>query len=270
MKFRATILMCILSVTVLANPKMHGPDFHNRSAPIEGPRVRVLLHHAVNSAFLEVKGPYRIIRRDTSSVLSGGTNGKRFVVHSIHNGIRWGEEFPGTFCFTVIPAGQKTEFFVNGLQYKGAITVFQENGSQISLINEVAIEDFVKSTLAIKHQEALSREAMAALAIVERSKVYAKTQAAQRSFWDITAAEAGYFGYGVTKQKNGVDEAVDWTPFMVLQSKGGKEGLVDIRLPSSKAVELANMGCDAKHILVECFPSTLLGTTADPSLFSTR
>lgn len=254
---RACLLMTILSLPLIATPKMHGPDYHTRHAPTEGPKIRVLLAQDVNAALLEVKGPYRVVRRDISALLSAGSLGKRYVVHGIEEGLRWGEEFPDTPHFTVIPMSPKTQFFVNGFQYKGAMTILLGKNREITVINEVPIEDFVKSVLAIKYQEPVSKEAGAALAIVERTKVYSKLN--RDGLWDVTAQESGYFGYGVTHQKNGADEVVDWTPFMVMQSRNGKRGLADVRLSATKARELAEMGCDARRILSECFPSSQLG-----------
>ncbi|MCP5469948.1 MAG: hypothetical protein H7A36_05530 [Chlamydiales bacterium] len=268
----ACLLLTLLTLPLAATQKMHGPDFHTRSEPVEGPRIRVLLAKGVNSALLEVRGPYRVIRRDTQTFLSGGLVGKRYVVHGLQDGLRWGEEFPAVKNFTIIPTSRETQFFVNGFQYRGAITVCRDSNGQLVFVNEASIEDFVKSVLAVKYQTPMSREAAAALAIVERTKAYSRVVANQEAhlLWDVTAQESGYCGYGVTHQRNGVDEAVEWTPFMVMQSKKGVESLVDLRLSSSKAAELANMGCDARRILSECFPATRLGLTADPEKFAVR
>ncbi|MCH9755532.1 MAG: hypothetical protein K0U11_06730, partial [Gammaproteobacteria bacterium] len=84
------------------------------------------------------------------------------------------------------------------------------------------------------------------------------------ALWDVTAKESGYLGYGVTHNHNGVDEAVDWTPFMVMRSRE------DLKLSLPKAVEMAQMGFNAKRILSECFPHAQLGLTADPSQFAVR
>ena len=266
------LAITLLTLPLVASPKMHGPDFHNKAAHVEGPKVRVLLASGVNSALLEVKGPYRVVKRNTETLLSGGGVGKRYVIHGMENGLRWGEEFPYTPNLTVVPTSPQTQFFVNGFQYKGAITVCLETSGQITIINEAPIEDFVKSVLAVKYQQPVTREAGAALAIVERTRVFSKVLENEHKelMWDVTAKESGYYGYGVTHNRNGVDEAVDWTPFMVVQARNSHDNLVDMRLSLPKAVELASMGCDARRILSECFPHTRLGLTADPDQFVIR
>ena len=261
------IAMTLLTLPLAASPKVHGPDFHNKMAHVEGPKVRVLLASGVNSALLEVKGPYRVERTQSGTFLSSGSVGKRYVIHGIENGMRWGEEFPKTTALTVIPTSHDTQFFVNGFQYRGAVTVGMDKKGQLVIINEAPIEDFVKSVLAVKYQRPLSKEAGAALAIVERTRIFSKVLENQEKnvLWDVTAKESGYCGYGVTHNHFGIDEAVDWTPFMVVQSRNANQSLVDVRLSLPKAVELADMGFDAKRILSECFPQMMLGLTADPA-----
>ena len=261
------LLLTLCALPLVASPKMHGPDFHHKVESVEGPKVRVMLAQGVNSALLEVKGPYRVMKRNTGSLVSAGLVGKRYVVHSMENGLRWGEEFPGAHFLTVVGTSRDTQFFVNGFQYRGAITVCLEKSGQITLINETPIEDFVKSVLAVKYQQPITKEAGAALAIIERTKIYSKVveNKGQRLLWDVTAQESGYCGYGVTHQRNGVDEAVDWTPFMVMQTQGE-----DLKLSVAKAAELAGMGFNARRILSECFPKARLGITADPEKFAVR
>ncbi len=260
------LAITLLTVPLVAAPKVSG-SASAKTAHVEGPRVRVLLAGGVNAALLEVKGPYRVIRRDcdTPTLLSGGGVGKRYVIHGIDCGLRWGEEFPDVAYLTVVPTSPQTHFFVNGFQYTGSISVVLDQSGQLTIVNETPMEDFVKSVLAVKYQQPVSREAGAALAIVERTRIFAQVFENQSKgmFWDVTARESGYCGYGVTHNNSGIDEAVDWTPFMIVQNVRGQDSLVDLRLPLSKAVELASRGCDAKRILSESFPHSTLGLTAE-------
>ena len=261
------LVMMLVAVPLMANLKMHGPDFHNKEAAVEGPRVRVLLASGVNSVLLEAKGPYRVERYDTGGFLSAGLVGKRYVTHCTDNGLRWGEEFPQIVAFTVVPSAPQTRFFVNGFQYSGTITVGTDRAGQLIVINETPIEDFVKSVLAAKYPRAMSKEAAAALAIIERTRIFAHVMEGLESSrtWDVTASESGYYGYGVTRSACAIDRAVDDTPFMVVQSRNGKVGSADLNLPLGKAMELAQKGCDARRILSQCFPQTTLGLTAEPT-----
>lgn len=259
---RALVFCGLLLTLVLSSAPVRGvPKEHGKSLPA-GPNIKVLLAKDANSSFMEVKGPYRVVRKDKGSTLSSGTIGKRFVVHALQDGLRWGEEYPDVYQISVIPTHPDSLIYVDGIQYKGAVSIYHVRNNRITVVNEVSIEDFLKSTLALQFDRPCDKEAMCALAIAARTEVYAKVLNGKSSNrpWEISAQEAGYFGWGVTQQKNGVEEAVDWTRFMVLESS--KTGTPQsVHLARTKAEELASQGYDAKKILQSSFPAHKLSIT---------
>lgn len=267
MKIRAIIavsLLCSLGSPLLLGARMHRSSHQSDPIP-EGPKIKVLLAKNVASALLEVKGSYRVIRKDTGSTLSHGSVGKRFVVHALQKGLRWGEEFPDVYQICVVPKDSKTSIFVNGLQYKGAVSVYHVHDNQITVVNEVLIEDYVKSTLAVKFDSPLAKEAMAALAIVARTEAYSLITSGRSTPrpWDAVATESKYFGYAVTRQPNHVDQAVEETRFMVMESTKDGKVAQHASLSTIQAEELAKKQWDAKTILKKSFPHTRLGITID-------
>ena len=265
-----TVVLAIFPTSVSA-AAMHRPAHHVASAPT-GPKIKVLLEKDVSSAFLEAKGSYRVIRKDNGTSLSSGKVGKRFVVHALQDGLRWGEEYPDVFQIALVPLSPETCFLVNGIQYRGTLSIYHIRDNHIAIINEISIEEFVKSTLAIKYEEVLSREAMAALTIAARTEAYHKVLQGQNSPrpWDISAVEAGYYGIGVAQQKNGVDQAVDWTRYMVLESVKKEGPLERVHLMPEKAEELAVKGFNAQKILKATFPQAKIGATIDPDELAIR
>lgn len=255
-------LLC--SAPIFALP-MQGPTRYQREMTMPGPRIRVLLEQDVNSAFLEAKGAFRVLRRDSGSALSSGSMGKRFVVHALQDGLRWGEEYPDVYQICLVPMTKESSFLVNGIQYKGAISIYHVQDNRITIVNEVSIEDYVKSALTVCYEEPLSKEAMAALAIATRTEAYSKVVQNARSArpWDIAAHETCYYGFGVTQRKNGVEEAVDWTRYMVLESVKQKGPAQNLRLSPDRVEELAKQGFDARKILTTLFPQTKIGATID-------
>lgn len=234
-----------------------------------GPKIRVLLEKDVNSVILESKGPYRIIRKDTSEVLTYG-GGKRFVVHAIQDGLRWGEEFPDIFQVSVIPASNETKLYVNGIQYDGAISVYHVQNNQITVVNEVAIEDYLKSTLSIslKNEETINSAALSALVILSRTEAFLRashSKAANRP-WDIAAKEAKYYGFGITQSHPRIEQHIDKTRFMVVDTKSDQK----LYLNPQKAEELADRGYDAKKILSIVFQNIQLGVTINPDEVALR
>jgi hypothetical protein len=255
----------------LSAATMHKPARAAGAIPT-GPKIRVLLERDAKSAFLEAKGSYRVIRRDDGSSLSSGKLGKRFVVHAIQDGLRWGEEYPDIYQIEIVPLNKDTTFLVNGIQYTGSISIYHVRGDQIAIVNELPIEDFIKSTLTIKFEESLSTEAMAAIAIAARTEAYQKMLQGRKALrpWDITASEMGYYGTGMLHQKNGVEPAVDWTRFMVLESLKQEGPISNSFLIPDRAEELAKKGLDAQKILKSAFPQAKIAATIDPDEVSVR
>lgn len=269
---RIATYLTLIATTLLAAP-VGASGFKNNvqeSRVPEGPKIRVLLEKNVSSALLEAKGKYRVVRRDTGRVLSSGNFGKRFVIHSIVDGLRWGEEYPEVYQIAVQPLSPETSFFVNGIQYKGSISIYQVKDNNITVVNEVAIEDFVKSTLSLELNQSLSKEALSALAILARTQAYALALQGKGNNrpWDTSAKIENYFGYAVAEQPNGVAAAVDWTRFMVMESSKGVP--TDIAIDTQKAEELALKGCDAQKILKTLVPSAKLNVTIQPNEVALR
>lgn len=253
------VLIMPLSVSAAA---MHKPS-HKVPAVPTGPKIRVLLEKSASSAFLEARGSYQVVRKESGIPLSSGKLGKRFVVHAIQDGLRWGEEYPDIYQIEIIPLSQESYFLVNGIQYTGSLSIYHVRSDQIAIVNELPIEDFVKSTLAIKYDEPLSNEAIAALAIAARTEIYHKMLQGRKTSrpWDLVATEAGYFGAGVLQQKNCVEAAVDLTRFMVLESLKQEGPLAQAYLVPDRVEELAQKGFDAQKILKSSFPQAKIGAT---------
>lgn len=236
----------------------------NQGPMSEGPRIRVLLEKNVYSALLEAKGEYAVLNKVTGAVLSTGSSGKRFVVHALQEGLRWGEEYPDVFQIVVVPRSPSTMIYVNGMQYKGAIAVYHCKDKQIALVNEVSLEDYLKSTMAVEIENQLSKEALAAIAIAQRTAAFSIVkEASSKKPWDVTAKESNYFGFSVTCRKNNVEEAVDWTRFMVLESANDGAPIC-LNISPSKAQELADKGFDAKKIIQTACPSAKFNVTEMP------
>ena len=238
----------------------------------EGPRIKVLLEKDAQGVFLEAKGQFRVVRKDTNAVLSSGSVGKRFVAHAIQDGLRWGEEYPDVYQISVIPLNRDTTISVNGIQYHGIVSVYRVRDNRIAVVNEIAIEEYLKCTLAIQYKDPLPQEAMAALAIAARTEAFSRVVQGQQLTrpWDVTAQEESYFGFGVTQQKSGIEEAVDLTRFMVLESLQGNGPAQNVTLAASKADELASKGWDAQKILKTAFPQTKMGIMVDLKALANR
>lgn len=240
--------------------KFFRPVTHKITTVNQGPKIRVLLAKDITSALIESKGAYKVVNKADGSILSSGSIGKRYGLHAIQKGLRWGEEYPDVYQITIKPINEESSLFVEGIQYKGSISVYCSSKNRITIVNEVPIESFLTSVMSIKYGYPLAKESLAAATILERSALYelVKGNYDPDAIYDCTKEEMGYQGYGVTKQWVGVDEAVLATRFMVV----GGERTINIK----QLEELAHLGLDAKQILHSCYPSATIGlTTAIPS-----
>lgn len=229
------------------------------------PLIRVLIAKDINAALLEAKGPYAVLREGSKEILSSGSLGKRFVVQPIDCGLRWGEEYPDDYQIQVIPrqlpGAPETTMYVDGIQYRGSMTIYYNKAGGICIVNEVPLEDFLKSTLASEFATSLSPEAMASYAIAARTNAYAQIAQAKsaKRVWDISGPLSKYYGLGVTKQKNGVDEAVDKTKYIVLTK--GNAPVLNVALSKEEAESKSASGLDAKKILTNICPGSNLSVT---------
>jgi len=180
------------------------------------PTIKVLVVDKSNGSMLEVRGAYNIYNPQDGSRLSTCLLSKSYFVQPIKTGIKWGEQFPGTYQIEIVPDDANTTILVNGVQYRGSVQVFQV-GDTLSIINEVDIEDYTKSILGPLVDKPLHDEVLAAMAIASRTEAYYHiSRAGSKAFWHVDAEKVGYEGYSVTFRDNGVDKAVDRTKYFVM------------------------------------------------------
>ena len=181
--------------------------------------VRVLLSKDSSGTLVEVRGPYKVYDLRNGHQVSFGKFGKRFYMHPHKEGIKWGEDFLGIHQLRIAPASEKTTFFVAGVQYKGALDVFHIE-EKMTLVNELAVEDFIKSTLAPQFEGAYGSRVMEGVAIVARTSTYANVLGNKEAFWHYSAEKSGYGGYAVTMTNDEVESAVDATKSLVMTLDG--------------------------------------------------
>ncbi len=268
MKMNKLFLSALLLTVPMTGAHMYAAASNQvKNLPV-GPKIRVLLEKDVPSAMLEARGNYTVIRKDTGATISSGILDKRFTVHALQTGMRWGEEYPDVYQISVVPNGPNSTILVNGIQYKGAVSVYRVQDSRITIVNEIPVEDYTKSFMATRVEENMSKEALVALAIATRTEIYAKVLQGAKSLkpWDISARDHDYFGFGITRGDNGVEMAVDLTRYMVLEShKADFE-----TMHADKADELAKQGLDAQKILKTLYPHAKIATTIDPDEVAVR
>jgi len=247
-------------------------SFLSSNAPQE-PKIKVLVLHDQDRATLEVKGNYNIYDPYLNSKLATRFTGKSNRITALPTGLKWGEEFPGTYQLHIVPDHQSTVTVINGIAYRGSIYVYDIGGS-ISIVNEVNIEDYLASLLPNKFDRPLSEEGLAAATIAERTHAYYLSTHGENPFWQVHAQDVGYNGVQAENSNPMIAEAIGSTRFMVMSQTGIYDGMltpfpVEIAhakpknpqqtvasLSIDEVEEMANRGDNAARILARKFPNT--------------
>jgi stage II sporulation protein D len=177
--------------------------------------VKVLLSQHTDGSLIEVKGSYRVIDPLKNKVISSGLKGKRFYLYPHKEGIKWGEDFLGIYQIKIVPSGKESTLLVDGVQYQGNLEVYHID-NHITVINEVDIENYLKSILTPRFAHHIHDVVMDALAIVARTNVYYQVIHNKDSYWHVDSKEVDYRGHAATLFNCNVDRAVDNTRFLVM------------------------------------------------------
>jgi len=180
--------------------------------------IKILLREKEPNFLLEVKGPHKIFCPHTDILLANASSAKRAVIKPGSNGLSWGELFPGSKGIRIVPSDNMSSIFVNGIQYKGCVEIYDMDGS-LRAINEASIEDFLKSCLATSFFDLEEPEALNALAIVLRTQAYHLATKERSAPWHVTAKDANYGGFAVTFQNMPLEKAINATGQAVLTYK---------------------------------------------------
>lgn len=200
MKFLVFICACLLSINVQAEKPA---------------TIKVLIERSANDALLEVKGRYQIYNPLDGVLLTSGVLSKRAPVLIEEYGLNWGEKFPGTYQIRIVPGDSQSSILVGGIQYNGCIEIYHIDG-KLNVVNEIDVENYLKSTLTEQFLEPLEDEVMSAIAIVARTNAYYTAKKNPKAFWHVTASEVDYQGSAVILHKPFVDRAVETTRHAIM------------------------------------------------------
>jgi stage II sporulation protein D len=241
----------------------------------EAPTIRILLLHDVEGAKLEVRGKYSLFDPYTNSHISTRFAGKSRYIQALGDGLKWGEAFPGLYQLKIKPENASTATVINHDEYEGTIFVYDIGGT-ISIVNQIPIEDYVRSILAVFQKQHLEPETLAALAIVARTNAYFQAVNPKNTYWAVDAEKVGY--QGRIPPSYAVDDAVKLTRYMIMSRTSVYEGaatpfaaqFADLSLGQSskeletskisleEANEMAKKGGHGAQILAKAFPGTTI------------
>lgn len=241
----------------------------------EAPKINVLVVHDVPKIYLEVTGKYSLFdpnRRDSWGCeyhIASRLIGKRGDMTTMCDGIKWGEAFPGIFQLKITPDEANVYSLIECTPYPGSLYVY-DIGRTISIVNQVTIEDYVRSTLAHFSDDQLHPEVLNAIAIIARTNAYYQTLCPKTRFWAVDAQKSGYCG--LVEISPEVNQAICLSRHMVMSKTGVYEGTitpflaqfdglfpnlseaVNSQITLKEANDLAQKGWHGAQILAKAFP----------------
>lgn len=241
----------------------------------EPPTIRVLVLHDVEGARLEVRGKYSLFDPYTNSHVSTRFAGKSRYIQALSDGLKWGEAFPGLYQIKIKPETDMTTTFVNGYEYDGLIYIYDIGGT-ISIVNQVPVEDYVRSVLVSYQHLHLEPETLAALAIGARTNAYFQAVNPKNTYWAVDAEQVGYQGRVVASAA--IENAVKLSRHMIMSRTGVYEGVATpfaaqfndssdaiaskdmmiSKISLEEANAMAQRGEHAAQILAKAFPGTTI------------
>lgn len=178
--------------------------------------VKVLLAHKVDGAMLQLYGRFDVRDPNDAKYLSSGHVGKQGMVLPMVKGIAWGEHFPDTYQFVVIPKNREKTFILDGVQHEGVLYVYQIDG-KLSLVNELPLESYVRSVVSTQAEETLHAEALASLAVCVRTHALWSRNMKTEGFWHLYGPDVGFIGMAGASRNSAAQVAASTTDGMVLR-----------------------------------------------------
>ncbi|MDP1880520.1 MAG: SpoIID/LytB domain-containing protein [Parachlamydiaceae bacterium] len=245
------------------------------------PMIRILLVHDVEKANLEVRGPYSIVdpNPEMNSFVPRAPRyaDKSRYLEVVSDGLKWGEAFPAQHQVKFIPENSNTYFMIDGQPYQGFIYAYEIPKSYtLSIVNEIPIDEYVRSILIPFQKEQYEQETFNALAILARTNAYYQAMNPKTNYWAVDAQKVGFSG--LAQGNRLIDNVVSLTRNMIMSRTGNYEGVAtpfpvqfqDMPLGQSardavvskitidEANEMAKKGAHAAQILAKAFPGSTI------------
>lgn len=270
-----TLALLPLSINLDAGVWDNITGYFQGNARPEAPTIRVLLMHNAEKANLEVRGKYSLHDPYTNSHISTRFTGKNRPIQAVSDGLKWGEAFPGLYQIKIRPADANSFSIINGHEYNGEVFVYDIGGT-ISIVNQIPVEDYVRSILSDYQNQNFEPETLAAIAIAARTNAYFQAANPKNTYWAVDAEKVGY--HGTATGAPAIEEAVRVTRYMIMSRTGVYEGIATpfaaqftpategqtakdaevSKISLEEANSMAQGGAHAAQILAKAFPGTTI------------
>ncbi|MFA5255588.1 MAG: SpoIID/LytB domain-containing protein [Candidatus Omnitrophota bacterium] len=212
MKKIYTLLLLISTLSFISPQALHAVE--RRGNPI----MRVLVLDNRDSISLAVKGSYKIYSMPSEKLLTGG-----YILHTkvgvSKQGIMFGSrELKFSKIRITVPRGGL--IYLDGRSFRGTIDIIKKDNTKLSVINRIALEEYLYGVLYNEVSHRWPIEALKAQAITART--FALYQARQNKLqdYDLTNDIYSQVYSGATSERWSTTRAVKLTLGKVLTYKG--------------------------------------------------
>ncbi len=183
--------------------------------PLAEPLVRVAVVRQAQDFILEVRGSLTLVdlARNKPSRVFTRLRPTRVFVND--DGLYLGNETYFTEQLSIVPDHDGT-LFINDRCYRGSIHILRHENDQISVINSLGLESYVKGVLYHEISDRWPMEAIKAQAVAARSYVLAIMQRTKAKDYDVTDNVYSQVYGGRLSEKYRTNLGVDHTRGMVL------------------------------------------------------
>lgn len=180
--------------------------------------IRVAIIQDVKSLRFKVNGFYEIIIPESNKILYRGKN-LNTTVTAYKDGILIGNLNSNTNS-VLIKAVDTDAIIIDDRRFRGDIRIIKKDNLNLSIINHIVLEDYIKGILYHEASHFWPMEALKAQAIVCRTYALYQKQENRLKDYDVTSDIYSQVYGGRTSERYRTNEAVEETKDYVLTYKG--------------------------------------------------
>lgn len=174
--------------------------------------VRVLIKKVAVNTRIEVKGRHHLYNPKTEMLLKTSTKKRKGIIHDSDHGLVWDEQLKNIHEVRIVPDEKNCSILVDGIQYNGWTEIFGIGGT-ITIINEIDVDNYLKSLLSAQLRGNWSNETLDALVITQRTALINLIEKREYASWQLEARKEGYRGLTFDKS---IHDAVERTRGLIL------------------------------------------------------
>lgn len=201
------VLFCALPVFALCASYAKPADY-----------IRVAIIQDTPSLRLKVKGFFTVVNLRNLEIIRRGKQ-LNTTVTAYKGGILLGE-IKSSAEKILLKADNPESIIINGRRFRGNIRLIKKDNAHLLVINEIALEDYVKGVLYHEVSHYWPQEALKAQAVACRSYAVYQAQAGSAQDYDVTADIYSQVYGGKTSERYRTNKAVDETKGEILAFQG--------------------------------------------------